>query len=302
VLACGGDGTVDWVLSVIDKFDFASPPPVGVIPLGTGNDLARTLGWGGGFSDPSVLPSLIPTIHELGVAVKLDRWILKVTEKTPPPPPEEGEEPPRDKIMNNYFSIGIDAKVAHQFHTTRNKNPYYFSNQTVNKMWYAKFGTEAIVSGCNGLEQAVEIIIDGQRVSIPVPIEAIVVVNLPSCYGGAFLWEFDKVLETLNYEGNDKKGKYVPLSINDKILEVIGIKNSVHLGQVQLGMACPVFIGQGANISLSFGGQVPLPVQIDGEPWLQDPATIEISHLGQATMFASKDKAHKALGLKKGKE
>ena len=49
LLACGGDGTVGWLLSVLDKVPIDPLPPVGVLPLGTGNDLSRSLGISGQF-------------------------------------------------------------------------------------------------------------------------------------------------------------------------------------------------------------------------------------------------------------
>ncbi|KAJ4920519.1 hypothetical protein JOQ06_004187 [Pogonophryne albipinna] len=46
ILVCGGDGSVGWVLSDIDALTLHKQCQLGVLPLGTGNDLARVLGWG----------------------------------------------------------------------------------------------------------------------------------------------------------------------------------------------------------------------------------------------------------------
>ena len=61
ILAAGGDGTVAWVLQTVYALDLQPHPAVAVMPLGTGNDLALSFGWGNAFQ-----PSWI----------KVGRWAL----------------------------------------------------------------------------------------------------------------------------------------------------------------------------------------------------------------------------------
>ena len=81
ILACGGDGTVGWLLAEMDKIDFGPNrdtwPVVAVIPLGTGNDLSRALGWGGSHVSRPV-EDVLKDIAE-AEAVDLDRWTIEIS-------------------------------------------------------------------------------------------------------------------------------------------------------------------------------------------------------------------------------
>lgn len=99
VLVCGGDGTVGWVLDAIDAMKlkvhsgrlfprrvfawivpdgFSSQgqdqfiPRVTILPLGTGNDLSNTLGWGAGYAGEIPVEQVLRNILEAEV-VKMDR-------------------------------------------------------------------------------------------------------------------------------------------------------------------------------------------------------------------------------------
>lgn len=74
VLVAGGDGTVGWVLSAIEKLKLQPHPEVAILPLGTGNDLARVTGWGEGHSckDFDVIETLDKILR--ATPANLDRW------------------------------------------------------------------------------------------------------------------------------------------------------------------------------------------------------------------------------------
>lgn len=60
ILAAGGDGTVAWVLKTIHELRLDPPPQVAVMPLGTGNDLSLTFGWGNTFLQKWIGVSTLP--------------------------------------------------------------------------------------------------------------------------------------------------------------------------------------------------------------------------------------------------
>jgi len=77
VVACGGDGTVGWVLRLLQdaKLDL----PVAVLPLGTGNDLSRVLGWGSGVEelDEKILAEFLAALQRAQVR-RLDQWEVRI--------------------------------------------------------------------------------------------------------------------------------------------------------------------------------------------------------------------------------
>ncbi|XP_038964300.1 diacylglycerol kinase iota isoform X10 [Rattus norvegicus] len=166
ILACGGDGTVGWILSILDELQLSPQPPVGVLPLGTGNDLARTLNWGGGYTDEPVSKILCQV--EDGTIVQLDRWNLHV-ERNPDLPPEELEDGVCKlplNVFNNYFSLGFDAHVTLEFHESREANPEKFNSRFRNKMFYAGAAfSDFLQRSSRDLSKHVKVVLSWMRLS-----------------------------------------------------------------------------------------------------------------------------------------
>uniref|UniRef100_H2XSS8 DAGKc domain-containing protein n=1 Tax=Ciona intestinalis TaxID=7719 RepID=H2XSS8_CIOIN len=83
ILICGGDGSIGWVLSEMDKLNLNNKAQVGVLPLGTGNDLAQVMGWGNVCDDDTQVPALIEK-YEKSSTKLLDRWSILAYEGTIP--------------------------------------------------------------------------------------------------------------------------------------------------------------------------------------------------------------------------
>ncbi|XP_039453074.1 eye-specific diacylglycerol kinase isoform X4 [Culex pipiens pallens] len=272
VLACGGDGTVGWVLSVLDQINFVPPPAVGVLPLGTGNDLARALGWGGGYTDEPI-GKILDNIGDSDT-VLLDRWNLKVE----PNPSVQNADPGKDNlplnVVNNYFSLGVDAHIALEFHEAREAHPEKFNSRLRNKMFYGQAGGKDLLKRkWKGLAEFVTLECDGKDLTPKLKehkVHAIVFLNIPSYGGGTHPW-------------NKSGGQYEPAT-DDGMIEVVGL-TTYQLPLLQAG-------GHGTCIAQCKSAKIvtskTIPMQVDGEACKLKPSLIEMTLLNKAVMLAKR--------------
>ncbi|XP_017851548.1 eye-specific diacylglycerol kinase isoform X2 [Drosophila busckii] len=272
VLACGGDGTVGWVLSVLDQMQppLVPQPPVGVLPLGTGNDLARSLGWGGGYTDEPIGKIL----REVGMSqsVSMDRWEVRVT------PNDEVTDDHVDRsktnvptnVINNYFSFGVDAHIALEFHEAREAHPERFNSRLRNKMYYGQMGgKDLILRQYRNLSQWVSLECDGTDYTNRLRdagCHAVLFLNIPSYGGGTHPWNVS----------------YGKPTIDDGLMEVVGL-TTYQLPMLQAGM-------HGTSICQCKKARIitrrTLPMQVDGEACRVKPSIVEIELLNQAIMLS----------------
>uniref|UniRef100_A0A673W724 Diacylglycerol kinase n=1 Tax=Salmo trutta TaxID=8032 RepID=A0A673W724_SALTR len=459
ILVCGGDGSVGWVLSEIDKLNLHKQCQLGVLPLGTGNDLARVLGWGPSCDDDTQLPQILEKLERASTKM-LDRWSImtyeiklpskhsgpvtpddtddgqfqisayedsvtahltkilnsdqhsvvissakilcetvkdfvakvgksyeKSIENTeecdtmslkcailnekldsllqtlnteaqslPPPLPlstppilfrakeqlmlranslkkavrqiieqaervvdeqnahteelelpsplefrKEGEEDNRDSekdedtkeleampceegfsekcVMNNYFGVGLDAKITLEFNNKREEHPEKCRSRTKNRVWYGVLGTKELLQRTyKNLEQKVQLECDGQYIPLP-SLQGIAVLNIPSYAGGTNFWG-----------GTKEDDIFCAPSFDDKILEVVAVFGSMQMAVSRVIKLQHHRIAQCRSVKITILGDEGVPIQVDGEAWVQPPGVIKIQHKNRAQML-TRDRA-----------
>ncbi|XP_049962542.1 diacylglycerol kinase theta isoform X3 [Schistocerca serialis cubense] len=299
ILVCGGDGTIGWVLQCLDNVgqdSECSSPACAIVPLGTGNDLARVLRWGPGYTGGEDPLNLLRDVID-AEEIRLDRWTVvfhpedKAEDKGAPLStgnstdhlqsdrlkgfPARGswrrgvcagstsEDNTQIFVMNNYFGIGIDADLCLDFHNAREENPNKFNSRLHNKGVYVKMGLRKMVGRkmCKDLHKEVRLEVDGKHVELP-QVEGIIILNILSWGSGANPW------------GPEKEDQFSKPNHWDGMLEVVGVTGVVHLGQIQSGLRSAMRIAQGGHIKIHLNSDI--PVQVDGEPWVQSPGDVVV--------------------------
>ncbi|KAF9611507.1 hypothetical protein IFM89_032553, partial [Coptis chinensis] len=328
LIVAGGDGTAGWLLGVVSDLKLSQPPPIATVPLGTGNNLPFSFGWGKrnpGTDHQSVKLFLdqVLTAKE----IKIDSWHILMRMKSP----KEGscdpiEVPDLPHSLHafhrvsqtdsqnmegchtfrggfwNYFSMGMDAQVSYAFHSERKLHPEKFKNQLVNQSTYAKlvwkqgwFWAPLLHPPSRNIAQLARVKImkrhgQWEDLHIPRSIRSIVCLNLPSFSGGLNPWG------TPNKRKTRDRDLTAPF-VDDGFLEVVGFKDAWHGLVLYAPKGHGTRLAQAHGICFEFhkGAADHTYVRIDGEPWKQplpvddDTVVVEISHRGQVNMLATKD-------------
>lgn len=243
-IACGGDGTAAAMLEAVRAVcRRGRVPPVGLVALGTGNDLARVLGW------PQATGVNIDHLLSRFRAASdqpFDRWVI--------------EGPRGFKLpWYNYCSLGIDARIAYQFHHLRRRHATWFRSRVGNKMVYAMLG---LIDP--GARLAIRLD-DDRHGMVPDWSRVMLWSNIPSYAGGGFL------------------GDHV--AWDDGLLDGFLLGNSIQVAMGTRGLRTPHHLHSATERTFTVLRRSAL--QVDGEPMLIGPGRYRLRSGGQVRVLVA---------------
>lgn len=280
-LVAGGDGTFSWVANVVEKRNLSHVSLV-VIPLGSGNDMSRALGWGKKYPGEQRVISSVKRIMEspsgqLGTG-KLDVWRLTAVhaKQQLSSVDDHGIEHGARPIVCNYLSLGADAYVELRFNQMRWQNPNKHKSRIGNFKAHAMVGLKYM---CQPKSRKIFISdhvqslkIDGEPVTLPAYLQALIFLNIPSYGAGTQPW--GKIGDRAKADLNNGR-TVTDMYVDDQRFEVIGLRSLKHFGMIRLLGAHGVRIAQGSRLELTLKSES-TPFQADGEPWEQNGGTVSL--------------------------
>ena len=266
-MACGGDGTFSWVANAIEKQKLSHVKVI-PLPLGSGNDMARALGWGIKYPGAHRIMHYIEALKNARHR-NLDVWRLTATHEIMAGASNsidvDGVEHGARPLMCNYLSLGVDAHVELTFNQRRWEKPHRYKSRIGNLREHFFIGVRHLFREKKfKIHEHVDVLhIDGREFQIAPSIQALIFLNIPSYGGGTQPWGFPR-----------KRHKADHMYVDDQRVEIIGLKGLHHYAQFRLG-GHGVRIAQGSDIRIKLKpGKTPF--QVDGEPWVQNGGEIEL--------------------------
>lgn len=314
VLVCGGDGSFSWVLDGLA--DAGLSVPVAILPLGTGNDMARCLGWGS--SPPRHLvddgfAGLRAWIDRVNAAqpVLADSW--KVTARVARA--DEFADSPVDRrggrictvhagvsttlptleleaVMGNYLSIGPDAEVTYMVERRR------MSHRRLNQALFGLCGAALLTRRRAALHEQVKFVrADGHDVTEALLSVAsyceLLFLNVPSYGAGADLWHTSKPAPRASEQLASEISPDGPQSMSDGALDVLVARSLLQLA-AHVVARCGVLGGlwrfaRASRIEVGFvKGAAPVYLQVDGEAYeLSGALSVEVELHRKACVLQS---------------
>lgn len=140
---------------------------------------------------------------------------------------------------------------------------FMFFYRLHNKSVYVKQAFRKMVnrSSWNNLNKALKLEVDGKSIALP-HVEGIIILNILSWGSGANPW------------GPEVDERFAKPTHYDGMLEVVGVTGIVHMGQIQSGLSRAIRIAQGGRIKIRLNTE--MPIQVDGEPWVQSACELNI--------------------------
>lgn len=312
ICVCGGDGTVGWVISTLaEKYPSMRNPPLGICPLGTGNDLSRFLGWGWHYEEKQLSRTLLEICNARSIV--LDRWQIVLgtsvtsTREAEPgnhrrcfscllqhprfvldrdPPLYQNYRTPLNTRFSNYLSFGLDAAVVLDFHDQRMQNPSGFTSPFKNKLIYLnasrRYFKEFALWRLWDLAPYMRLICDEQDLTNSIrQCHTLLLLNISSYGSGTQPWA-----SVSRCCGRASMTQLQEQSSSDGKIEVIGL-DAVQMALIHLGC-------RGRRIAQCNDVRIELlrsmPVHMDGDPFcLPALTTINVKHAGQVSVLSNRN-------------